>query len=122
MAGYSGTPLPKKLGIKEGSRIALVNAPKDFVRVDTRFGQLFGVDAPYAGDMCAVLRVGEIASAWKLIAFLAVFASALSVRLAGDGRIATVFAANATRCQHDVDRAQNILNAMAVMLDTARVK
>ncbi len=30
MAGYSGTPLTKKLGIKEGSRIALVNAPKDF--------------------------------------------------------------------------------------------
>jgi len=30
MAGYSGTPLPKKLGIKEGSRIELVNAPKDF--------------------------------------------------------------------------------------------
>ena len=30
MAGYSGTPLPKKLGIKEGCRIALVNAPKDF--------------------------------------------------------------------------------------------
>ena len=30
MAGYSGTPLPKKLGIKAGSRIALVNAPKDF--------------------------------------------------------------------------------------------
>ena len=29
MAGYSGTPLAKKLGIKEGSRIALVNAPKD---------------------------------------------------------------------------------------------
>lgn len=32
MAGYSGTPLPKKLGIKEGSRIALINAPKDFAR------------------------------------------------------------------------------------------
>ncbi|HEX6044471.1 MAG TPA: hypothetical protein VFZ22_08285 [Pyrinomonadaceae bacterium] len=32
MAGYSGTPLPKKLGIKEGSRIALVNSPKDFQR------------------------------------------------------------------------------------------
>jgi hypothetical protein len=30
MAGYSGTPLPKKLGIKEGSRIAFVNAPADF--------------------------------------------------------------------------------------------
>jgi hypothetical protein len=32
MAGYSSTPLPKKLGIKEGSRIALINAPKDFQR------------------------------------------------------------------------------------------
>lgn len=32
MAGYSGTPLPKKLGIKEGSRIALINAPEDFAR------------------------------------------------------------------------------------------
>jgi len=30
MAGYSGTPLTKKIGIKEGSRVALVNAPKDF--------------------------------------------------------------------------------------------
>lgn len=30
MAGYSGTPLAKKIGIKEGSRVALVNSPKDF--------------------------------------------------------------------------------------------
>ena len=30
MAGYSETPLVKKLGIKEGSRIALVNPPKTF--------------------------------------------------------------------------------------------
>ena len=30
MAGYSETPLLKKLGIKEQSRIAFVNAPKDF--------------------------------------------------------------------------------------------
>ncbi len=30
MAGYSGTPLVKKLGIKEEFRIALVGAPKGF--------------------------------------------------------------------------------------------
>ncbi|MDQ3878236.1 MAG: DUF3052 domain-containing protein [Actinomycetota bacterium] len=29
-AGYSGTPLPKKLGIKEGSRVCFVNPPEDF--------------------------------------------------------------------------------------------
>lgn len=28
--GYSGTPLPKKLGIREGSRVALLNAPAAF--------------------------------------------------------------------------------------------
>ena len=29
-AGYSGTPLPKKLGIKETSRVAVLNAPGDY--------------------------------------------------------------------------------------------
>jgi hypothetical protein len=32
VAGYSGTPLPKKLGIKEGCRVALVRAPDGFER------------------------------------------------------------------------------------------
>ena len=36
-AGYSGTPLPKKLGIKAGSRVTLINAPEGFA--DT-LGQL----------------------------------------------------------------------------------
>jgi hypothetical protein len=31
-AGYSGTPLIKKLGIKEGFRIGLVDAPKTFLK------------------------------------------------------------------------------------------
>jgi hypothetical protein len=30
MAGYSGTPLPRKLGIKEGATVVLLDAPKDF--------------------------------------------------------------------------------------------
>ena len=30
-AGYSGTPLPKKLGIKPGSRVAVLSAPDRFV-------------------------------------------------------------------------------------------
>jgi hypothetical protein len=29
-AGYSGTPLPKKLGVKPGSRVLLLNAPDGF--------------------------------------------------------------------------------------------
>ena len=30
MAGYSGTPLPKKLGIKEGHKLAILTAPESF--------------------------------------------------------------------------------------------
>ncbi len=30
MAGYSGTPLAKKLGIKEGARLAVLHAPEGF--------------------------------------------------------------------------------------------
>lgn len=30
LAGYSGTPLPKKLGIKENMAVALIDAPDDF--------------------------------------------------------------------------------------------
>ena len=37
MAGYSGTPLPKKLGVKADQRIALLNEPKDFQK---ELGQL----------------------------------------------------------------------------------
>lgn len=37
MAGYSNTPLIKKLGIKEGFRVGFVNAPLDF---DKELGKL----------------------------------------------------------------------------------
>ena len=30
MAGYSGTPLPKKLGIKDDHRVAAIDAPDEF--------------------------------------------------------------------------------------------
>ena len=44
MAGYSGTPLGKKLGIKEGMRVVLINPPKSYpelvapVPVGVKFG------------------------------------------------------------------------------------
>lgn len=33
MAGYSGTPLPKKLGVKESHTVYLAGAPKDFADI-----------------------------------------------------------------------------------------
>ena len=57
-AGYSGTPLPKKLGIKDGSRVLLVAAPAD---VD----ETLGVDDPetFPDDVTIVRRARAGASA-----------------------------------------------------------
>jgi hypothetical protein len=38
MAGYSGTPLAKKLGIKDDSRVLAIGAPKDYAFENTTKG------------------------------------------------------------------------------------
>ena len=62
-AGYSGTPLPKKLGIRPGARVGLAGAPDGFgalleplpdgARVES--GDPATADAPAAGAAGAVL-------------------------------------------------------------------
>lgn len=39
MAGYSGTPLAKKLGIKDDSVVLLMNAPKDYTLKGVTFAK-----------------------------------------------------------------------------------
>ena len=54
MAGYSGTPLAKKLGIREGARIYVENAPRDYRKLvaplphDVVISQRFGKDIDLA--------------------------------------------------------------------------
>ena len=54
-AGYSGTPLPQKLGIKSGVRVLLIGAPPSFPKLlgalpdDVRF-----VRAPPAADLAVL--------------------------------------------------------------------
>ena len=50
-AGYSGTPLPKKLGIKPGHRVAFVHPPDDFA---TALGALPGDVEIVDGDAGAL--------------------------------------------------------------------
>jgi hypothetical protein len=46
MPGYSGTPLPKKLGIKSGFRVRLTNAPAESARgVAAGAGRLYSCEA-----------------------------------------------------------------------------
>jgi hypothetical protein len=63
---YSGTPLPKKLGIREGSRVAIVDAPEGFaatlrpmpggVEVVSQVGGRLDVMVVFATRMAALER------------------------------------------------------------------
>jgi hypothetical protein len=65
MAGYSGTPLPQKLGIKEGHRVGLVHAPDYFEEilrplpddVDIMAG---ATGKPFDVMICFVRRAAEL--------------------------------------------------------------
>jgi hypothetical protein len=72
MAGYSGTPLVKKLGIKPAFRVAFVGAPEEF--------------APPLGELpegaTIVPEDGVYASALDLIVFFTIARAELTARFA----------------------------------------
>jgi hypothetical protein len=53
MAGYSGTPLAQKLGIKPGARVVVINAPADYQKLlgpsasEVQFTTRVGTDADF---------------------------------------------------------------------------
>ena len=71
MAGYTGTPLPKRLGIKAGHKVCLINAPGSFER------RLYAQDVRIAHDMrmppvdVVVLFVNRIADLERRFADIA---------------------------------------------------
>ena len=63
MAGYSGTPLVKKLGIAAGARMALVNAPRGFAQ---ELGKLpAGVKKAADGELDFVLLFAKDSAEMK---------------------------------------------------------
>ena len=77
-AGYSGTPLPRKLGIREGSRVLLVRAPEGFAGV---LGELpAGVELVAAGtpelDVVVLFAADVAALHAELAALVPAIASA----------------------------------------------
>jgi len=66
-AGYSGTPLPAKLGVKAGMRVALINAPEGF---DSLFDGARVTRAARAGTDLAVVfveRRAELSRRWPAL-------------------------------------------------------
>jgi hypothetical protein len=71
-AGYSATPLPRKLGIRDGSRVLLVNPPADFAETLGALPPGVAVLASGADDLdVVVLFVLDLAALRVQFAFLA---------------------------------------------------
>jgi hypothetical protein len=81
VAGYSGTPLPKKIGLKDGGTLALVNAPKG---IESLFAPLpLGATITKklaAQTPLAILFCGDVASLKKQI-------DPCAAKLAADGAL-----------------------------------
>ncbi len=70
------------------------------------------LDPPHAGNVFPVRRVLEVARTRQLVAFLSLFARALTVTLTGDHRVAAAFAPDATGGHHQVDGGDAVLDAL----------
>ena len=66
MAGYSGTPLPRKLGIKPGARVGLIRPPDDLAETlgelpDGAVAGPFGPGRPFDVVLCFCRTSKELA-------------------------------------------------------------
>src|SRR4030095_3250407 len=72
--------------------------------------------------MLAMLGIRDRTLTWKLVRLLSVFASALSISLAGDGAVATSWRADTSGRKHEVDIRQHVVDAVRVVLNSPGVK
>src|SRR5208282_2852803 len=106
---------------KQSTNFVAIDLAEDFVSVHAGCRQFLGIHSPNTRNVCTVLRVADVAHPWQLVALLAMFTSTLTVALPGDRSVTAAFAADPSRCQDDVDCAQDILNSVAAVFDTAGV-
>lgn len=98
-AGYSGTPMPKKLGIKANSLVALVDAPEDFESV---IGDLpDGVTIRRRADHGAAVTLWFVRSLGDLADGIEDMAA-----IAGDGRLWVCWPKKASGIASDVTQTE----------------
>lgn len=105
-AGYSGTPLVQKLGIKEGMRLAILNAPADY---EDTLGSL----------PKGVARLSRLGKELDFIQFfseerakLEVKFAALKAALAHDGALWISWPKKASKAETDLD--ENIVRQIGL--------
>src|ERR1041384_578857 len=93
----------------------------DLLRRIAGAGYCLRCDPPHLRYMRPSRRIVDLASSGKLIAFLAMLATTLTVALAGNHRATAAFSPDLSRSQRQVDERQHVLNALRLMLETPRI-
>ena len=112
-AGYSGTPLPRKLGLKDGQTVAFVAAPPEVepLKSAADFGRL--VAAPTAADLAAAGPVFDLV--WAFFTAEADLREALGFLRAAvkpDGMIWASWPKKASRVATDI--TEDVIRAAAL--------
>ena len=114
MAGYSGTPLPQKLGIKAGTRVIVIGAPKNYEKLlgklpdDVEFSNRPSVDAQFIHVF--VTRRSDLATRLP----------ELRKKLAHDGTLWISWPKKSARVATDV--TEDVIRAVALPLGLVDVK
>jgi hypothetical protein len=114
VAGYSGTPLGKKLGIKPGMRIVLLEAPDDYARLVAPVpeGVRFSTRLIEGADMVHVFATGKELLARSLVRALP--------KLSRDGMIWVSWPKKAAKIPTDV--TEDRVREAALRLELVDVK
>jgi hypothetical protein len=115
VAGYSGTPLAKKLGIKNGSNVLALNAPKDYAKLiaPLPFGAAILARAPKGGVDIVHLFVTSLAELEKIL-------PAARKAMTIDGAIWVSWYKKAAKI--DTDVTEDLIRARALKTDLVDVK
>jgi hypothetical protein len=107
-AGYSGTPLPRKLGIKPGHRVLLLSAPGEFELGELPEGVRVARRASGTADVIVSFHTRRADLARRMPALRAVMDPAAGLWIAWPKRAAKV----ATDLTEDVVRALALENVL----------
>ena len=118
LAGYSGTPLVKKLGIKPGDKLALVNEPLAFPReligLPPRVEMVGADDNPKPGTLDVVILFMKSQVELKKLL------PAMKTKIAQNGMIWTAWPKKASRVPTDLD--ENIIRDKGLSIGLVDIK
>ncbi len=97
-AGYSGTPLPKKLGIKDGSRLITLRAPPNFIDALQPLPARVSVSTQAVGEADVIVLFVT-----RFSKFMTEFAKASRLMPAGGGMLWVAWPKKAAKTDTDLD-------------------